>query len=162
MFNIKLYFLVILLTFFLSGCTGTKAGDADSVLATPEPHLSNVDPGGIGSDEIETVPSIGEEDSENLALVEKVEVLKVDKKSGRAEIMVSGMLPDPCTEISEVKTDKVENTFNITVTTYRDPEAMCAMVIKPFEEKINININDIDPGNYIIDVNSITSAFELK
>ena len=76
-------------------------------------------------------------------------------------VIASGNLPDPCTEISEVIKEREGDTFFTTIKTYRSP-GFCIQVIAPFEEIIPLDVYGLPAGTYTVDVNGVQGIFDLE
>jgi inhibitor of cysteine peptidase len=101
------------------------------------------------------LPTIG------LALVDEIEILILESFPVQINVIASGNLPDPCTEISEVLQEKEGNTFFITIKTYRSP-GFCIQVLAPFEEIIPLEVYGLPAGTYTVDVNGVQATFDLE
>ena len=77
------------------------------------------------------------------------------------QVVAEGYLPDGCTEIDEITTEREENTFNINISTKRPKDAMCTQAIVPFSETIPLEVQGLKAGNYTVNVNGIMGSFEL-
>jgi len=104
---------------------------------------------------ISSLPTIG------LALVDEIDILILESFPVQINVIASGNLPDPCTEISEVLQEKEGNTFFITIKTYRPP-GFCIQVIAPFEEIISLEVYGLPAGTYTVDVNGVQGTFDLE
>ena len=95
------------------------------------------------------------------ANVETIQVLILESFPVQVKVVAQGYLPDSCTEINEIKTEKEENSFNINITTRRPKDAVCAQAIVPFNETISLDVRGLKAGNYSINVNGVKGSFEL-
>jgi len=95
------------------------------------------------------------------ATVETIQVLMLESFPVQVKVVATGYLPDSCTDINEIKTEKKENSFNINITTKRPKDAVCAQVIVPFNETIPLDVKGLKAGNYSVNVNEIKESFEL-
>ena len=96
-----------------------------------------------------------------LAPVDEIDILILEIFPVQINVIASGNLPDPCTEISEVLQEREENTFFVTIKTYRSP-GFCIQVIAPFEEIIPLEVYGLTAGTYTVDVNGVQAAFDLE
>ncbi len=96
-----------------------------------------------------------------LAPVEEIEIVILESFPVQINVIVSGNLPDPCTEIFEVLQEKEGNTFFITIKTYRSP-GFCIQVLAPFEEIIPLEVYGLPAGTYTVDVNGLQGTFDLE
>ena len=95
-----------------------------------------------------------------LASVSEIDILILESFPVQVQVIASGNLPNPCTEISEVLQEKEGNTFFITIKTYRSP-GFCIQVIVPFEEIIPLEVYGLPAGSYTVDVNGVQDTFDL-
>ncbi len=95
-----------------------------------------------------------------LASVSEIDILILESFPVQVQVIASGNLSNPCTEISEVLQEKEDNTFFITIKTYRSP-GFCIQVIVPFEEIIPLEVYGLPAGSYTVDVNGVQDTFDL-
>jgi len=96
-----------------------------------------------------------------LAPVDEIDILILEIFPVQINVIASGNLPDPCTEISEVIKEREGDTFFITIKTYRSP-GFCIQVIAPFEEIIPLDVYGLTAGTYTVDVNGVQDTFDLE
>jgi inhibitor of cysteine peptidase len=96
-----------------------------------------------------------------LASVDEIDILILESFPVQINVIASGNLSDPCTEISEVLQEKEGNTFFITIKTYRSP-GFCIQVLAPFEEIIPLEVYGLPAGTYTVDVNGVQATFDLE
>jgi len=96
-----------------------------------------------------------------LASVDEIDILIFEIFPVQIDVIASGNLPDPCTEISEVLQEKEGNTFFITIKTYRPP-GLCIQVLAPFKEIIPLEVYGLPAGTYTVDVNGVQATFDLE
>jgi len=101
------------------------------------------------------LPTIG------LASVDEIDILILESFPVQINVIASGNLPDPCTEIFEVLQEREGDTFFITITTYRSP-GFCIQVLAPFEEIITLEVYGLPAGTYTVDVNGVQDTFDLE
>ena len=101
------------------------------------------------------LPTIG------LASVDEIEILILESFPVQINVIARGNLPDPCTEISEVLQEREDDTFFITIKTYRSP-GFCIQVLAPFEEIIPLEVYGLPAGTYIVNVNGVQGTFDLE
>jgi len=101
------------------------------------------------------LPNVG------LAPVEGIEIVILESFPVQVQVIASGNLPDPCTEISEVLQEREGNTFFVTIKTYRPP-GPCIQVIAPFKETILLEVYGLPADTYTVDVNGVQAAFDLE
>jgi len=98
-----------------------------------------------------------------LAPVDEVEVMMMESLPATAAVIARGHLADGCTQIVDMsmQIDEEAGFFKVILGTFRDPEAMCTLALVPFEEVIDLPILGLPAGTYTVEVNGITTTFEL-
>jgi inhibitor of cysteine peptidase len=96
-----------------------------------------------------------------LAPVESVEIVILESFPVQVRAMVSGNLPDGCTDIDQISQQRQEDRFLISITTVRPAGMMCTEALVPYEETINLDVEGLLAGTYVVDVNGTTAEFEL-
>jgi inhibitor of cysteine peptidase len=102
--------------------------------------------------------------SNDLSSQAKVSRVEVDRQQGNPpqySVVVSGQLPDGCTEISDVDQQVQGRTIRVTVFTARDGEAMCTQATVPFQERIELEVDGLSAGQYALEVNGVTATLNL-
>jgi len=99
---------------------------------------------------------------EGLAEVNKIEINILESFPVRVNVIARGNLYDSCTKIKNVTIAQEENLFSITITTSRPADSVCAQVITPFEEVIELDVVGLKAGIYVVEVNGVTDTFELQ
>lgn len=102
-----------------------------------------------------------EEYTYDMANVESIDILILESFPVQINVIAEGYLPDGCTEIDEINTEKEGNNFNITITTKRPKDAICTQAIESFKETIPLEVHGLSAGNYTVNVNGVTGSFEL-
>lgn len=133
--------VVMVISMMVSACSGAVRGDAEN--ETPV--------------DVETPVGNG------LAPVDEISVIIMESLPATAAVVARGNLADGCTSIVDmlVTIDEEAGSFKVTLGTYRDPEAMCTMALVPFEEVIELPILGLTAGTYTVEVNGMTTTFEL-
>ena len=101
------------------------------------------------------LPNVG------LAPVEGIEIVILESFPVQLQVIASGNLPDPCTEIYEINQEKEGNTFFVTIKTYRPP-GPCIQVLAPFKVTILLEVYGLPAGTYNVDVNGVQGTFDLE
>ena len=97
-----------------------------------------------------------------LAGIQSVEIQIPAAQPLQVNAIVRGQLPDAgCTSISNISQTREGNTFKLTFTTTTDPLAVCPLVITPFEQVIALDVSNLPPAEYFVNVNGIVLPFEL-
>jgi hypothetical protein len=76
-----------------------------------------------------------------LAVVTGVEIQVTRNSPLQVNAIVRGQLPDAgCTSIAGIQQARLNNTFEVTLTTIADPLAVCALLLTPFEKSISLDV----------------------
>lgn len=95
------------------------------------------------------------------ANVENIEIMILESFPVQVHVTATGNLPDGCTEIDEIQTEKTGNTFKVSISTKRPRDAICTQALVPFTETIPLEVRGLEAGTYTVDVNGVTDTFEL-
>ena len=95
------------------------------------------------------------------AIVDSIQINILESFPVQVNVIARGELPDGCTQINDITTERQNDTFNITITTLRPADADCTQAIVPFAETISLDVVDLPAGTYTVDVNSIRGSFTL-
>ena len=95
------------------------------------------------------------------ASVESVNLLVMESFPVQVNAAVKGVLPDPCTQIGEIKSWQEENTFNFIVTAFKPHDVVCDQVLNEFEQVISVPVKDLKAGSYTVNINGIEKTFTL-
>lgn len=95
------------------------------------------------------------------APVESVDAGLPAPGAAHANVLVEGYLPDGCTTLGKVIQERDGRTFRITLTTERPADMQCITVIVRFEQVIQLDVTDLEPGTYSVVVNGVKGSFEL-
>ena len=97
-----------------------------------------------------------------VAVVQSLEVQILENSPLQVNAIVRGQLPDAgCTTISGVNQTRDGNTIKLTLTTSTDPLALCTQSLTPFEQVIALDVSNLPPARYIVNINGIEQSFEL-
>lgn len=96
------------------------------------------------------------------AVVESLEVLLMESFPLQARAVVSGYLPDGCTELVEISVERQDNEFILTLTTRRPSgDVMCTQALEFFEESISLDIEGLEAGTYTVIAQEQQAQFTL-
>ncbi len=95
------------------------------------------------------------------ANVTGVEVLVAESYPPQYFAVVSGQLPDGCTEINGSTQTTQARSIKITLTTTRPDDTMCTTAVQPFEETISIKVDGLSAGQYAVEVNGVPATLNL-
>jgi inhibitor of cysteine peptidase len=91
--------------------------------------------------------------------VETIDVLLLESFPVQVMVQVQGYLPDPCYETQDPVIERDGNRFVVEIIGKRETDAVCAQVIQPYEE--SINLGPVDPGDYTVEVNGVVKEFRV-
>lgn len=95
------------------------------------------------------------------APVENIDILILESFPVQVQVIAKGNLPDGCTVIDQKTQKRVGNTFTVLITTKRPQDAICTLALKPFEERISLDVAGLPKGTYTVDVNGVKKTFKL-
>jgi len=98
------------------------------------------------------------------ASVDMVNIELLETFPVQARVVIGGNLPDGCTQIStrSIDYDDTSSTFFIELNTERPVDAVCTQALVPYSEFIPLDLTGLALGTYTVDVNGVTSTFELS
>lgn len=89
--------------------------------------------------------------------LDSTDLLVMESYPPQFMLMLKGNLPTPCHELRVVSSEPdAENRINLEVYSVADPDAMCIMMLQPFEQ--NIPLGSFASGHYTIWVNGEQAA----
>lgn len=98
----------------------------------------------------------------SMAVVQSMKVQILEAEPLQANAIIRGQLPDGgCTAISSVDQVHNGNSFNITLMTTTDPLAICTLAATPFEQVVPLDVWNLPPATYTVNVNGVEATFEL-
>jgi inhibitor of cysteine peptidase len=150
--------LFLICAVILSGCVEKGQNNMSTKPA------SNITPTGKVSPEGNATSGQGTDGKEYIygtATVETVQVMTLESFPVQIHVVAEGYLPDGCTEINEIKTERADNNFNVNISTKRPKDAICTQAIVPFNETIPLDVQGLKAGNYTLNVNGVKGSFEL-
>ncbi len=77
-------------------------------------------------------------------------------------VYIKGGLADSCTTFHELTTERSGNSVDITVTTQRPKDAVCAQVYSFFEENVPLGSDFTSGETYTLNVNDETTSFVMQ
>ena len=97
---------------------------------------------------------------EMLLPVEAVEVQVLESFPVQVQAIVTGYLPDSCTELGATTQTRAGTDVTVTITVTRPAGALCAAVITPVEQVIALD-GEFPPGSYTVTVNGLRQSFTV-
>ncbi len=101
------------------------------------------------------------EPSRGQAIVNSIDILVQESFPVQISVLATGDLPDTCTDIDEVISQRTDDQFRVAITTLRQPDAACAQTLVPFEQTIALDVVDLPAGTYTVTVNGVSDTFTL-
>jgi len=95
------------------------------------------------------------------AEVERTDILILESMPVQVHLVARGYFPDGCTTLHKITQQRNGNTFTVTITTQRPEDAMCNMIIVPFEETIPLEVRGLPAGTYTVITNGVSNTFTL-
>jgi inhibitor of cysteine peptidase len=138
--------LFLICAVILSGCIEQEQNNTDN-------ESVNNTTSGQGDNE--------EEYTYGTATVENIQIMTLESFPVQIHVLAEGYLPDGCTEVYTITTEREGNTFNVNISTKRPKDAICTQEIVPFNETISLEVQGLKAGNYTVNVNGVTGSFEL-
>ncbi len=165
------HLLLVIITFTLLACTTlpapseqtpveTPAGDSAPTDTTPVADATGT-PQSEAPLEEPTEAAVEEPTGENLAAVDSIEVRILESDPVQVEVVARGNLADGCTELDEPMVMRDGTQFGVMLTTQRPADAICTQALVPFEQVIALDVTDVEPGDYTVDVNGVIETFTL-
>jgi hypothetical protein len=96
-----------------------------------------------------------------MAAVDEIDILIMESFPVQVAVVARGFLPDGCTEIDEVRSrfEPESDRFVVEITTVRDADAFCTEALRPFEERVALDVYGLPAGTYFVDVNAVVDTF---
>ena len=86
--------------------------------------------------------------------------VRVDPVRGQADVVVQGVLPNPCLAFSEMQVYQNGPTFTVQLNTQPLPGTPCPDRPTPFEVSVPLDLGDLPPGTYQVVVGSVVQTFQ--
>jgi hypothetical protein len=155
--NVGLVFLLIVMSLFLVSCQEASGGEEAGGAEIFDPDAGEAQP---LPEQEEAAPAEVEEGSAGEALVDSIEVQLQD--AATPQVLVTGNLPDGCTQLTGNQVERQGNTFEIILVTDRLADQMCTEALVPFQETIPLEVMNLPAGEYTVNVNGETETFTLE
>jgi inhibitor of cysteine peptidase len=97
------------------------------------------------------------------ATVESLDILILESFPVQVMADVTGYLPDGCTELDEIRVDRTDQTFTLTLVTRRSTgDVACTEALVPFEESAELDVYGLDAGTYTVVAQDRQAEFTLS
>ena len=78
-------------------------------------------------------------------------------------VFLWGYLPDGCTQIHEINSERQENLFTVDIVTRRPSgNVSCTQAIVPFEETVSLDVEGLHAGEYTVKSGAFEETFILE
>ena len=94
--------------------------------------------------------------------VDTMDLLMLESFPVQMRAIVKGNLPDACTTITSASSQRDDNIFRINFVTTRPADAVCAQMLTPFEQTVELDVAGLKAGTYTVVAGDVTETFELK
>ena len=94
-------------------------------------------------------------------MVDSVQALVLESQPVQVSVLIRGTLPDDCSTITDLEQSYADGIFMINIVAARPAGASCNSVAVPFDRALDLEIGDLEPGQYSIDANGATATFQL-
>ena len=96
------------------------------------------------------------------AAIESIDIFLMESFPLQAQAVISGYLPDGCTELDEITVERDGQDFILTVETRRPTgDIACTQALVPFEEKVDLDISGLEAGTYTVIAQEQETTFTL-
>ncbi len=109
-------------------------------------------------------PPAPSEEITDTANIEDIEVQVRGEVPKQVQVVVEGELPDGCTKINDITTERREYSFEVEITTLRTTGVECSEESYTFTEEVSLPVNNLPAGEYAVIVegaNSMEGSFEF-
>jgi hypothetical protein len=120
-----------LIILFLSACSGGQLPPSPTASSRPEQGIANV---------------------------RQIEILKLATEPVQVRVSAQVELPDTCTTIDKVSTQKVADAFQVTITTLRSGDQVCPQTPLLVDRLIPLEVTGMPPGVYPVAVNNLEAG----
>ena len=153
--NIALWTLLFLLALVVSACDQLQGINPLTEASTeiPEPAAPTATP---------EEPTPAGDPILSPADIESLEVLTEEQVSGQVSVRIRGVLPNNCTRIDDIISNREGSDFRLTVLAIQEPGEDCSAETVPFEETVEVDVSGLDAGSYNVIANDRQVSFELE
>ena len=97
------------------------------------------------------------------ARVEAMVVQVIESYPIQVSVLFSGYLPDGCSEIERINAIRDGYKINVDIVTRRPAgDVMCTQAIVPFEETLNLDVENLTQGLYTVQYENLSESFRLE
>lgn len=102
----------------------------------------------------------GTDNRADLAIVESVDIVETGQPA-EFYAVVDGFYPDNCSTTGDIVQRTQGRTIHVTLYTSSSGDASCEPVLTPFTERIRLDVSDLSPGQYTVDVNGSVTTLTI-
>lgn len=97
-----------------------------------------------------------------LAGIDAVDVVEGDGE-GTMDVVVQGNLSTPCDSLRDPMIQREGTLFGIVLAqeNTKEENEVCAQVLDPFETVVTLDVSELEPGDYTVNVNGEEAGFTL-
>ena len=155
--RIALWSLVLLLGLAASAC-GLQPGESTPEAVSP----TAAQPTDVPPTETAPAPTPLSGPVLGLATIESLEVLVEEQSASQVPVRLRGVLPNSCTRVDNIVSERVENDFNLAVLTVQEPGEDCSAETLEFEETVLLDVTGLQAGSYQVVANDRQVSFNLS
>jgi len=154
-YQIKSFIILNLLLLLITACSQTPAADVS-------PSAEPITPTPVAATPTSNAPKPTLDAGSGTILasevvVEDIVLQKIDETKGDVEIAVQGFTTNTCTAVDELSITRQEDIFSIDIKTEVTSDDPCKEQIVAFEEVASLDIQDLEPGTYLITSGAVES-----
>lgn len=136
----------------LAACSGTGIDEPAATQPAPTP---------TAAESTMAPTAVAGGDTMGTAYLETLEVSVLESFPVQVQATVSGNLSDGCTAVAAVDVQQNDETFRIQVETTRDPDALCTQALVPFERTVDLAVEGLPAGIYVVTAGDLSETFTL-
>ena len=95
------------------------------------------------------------------AMIDSVQIQIMESMPVRVMVVMEGDFRDGCSELAGITQQISGDRILITVMTRRPKDAMCTQALVRFTEEYELDLTNVEPGTYTVDVNGVTDTLVL-
>lgn len=109
-----------------------------------------------------------EDGSFRVAAAERGEIAEVDSvevnplAGDEVEVTVKGAKSSACVELLEPTVSFKDDTFTVVLAESKPTSEVCILILEYYEERFTLDVSELEPGSYTVDVNGVEEEFTLQ
>ena len=105
-----------------------------------------------------TTPRI---DNNGNRFITKIEINTLESFPVQITATVSGIFPNGCYKVGDIKKDRVNNQFTLDLNIKGYLDELCTQALVPFETSVNLDVYGLPAGEYSVQAGDVTQKFTL-